>query len=428
MNNMIKTKQLTQDGADWLTLRLDPYHDFNRPIAGYPDADANDTIVMARNYEYNVSKPAGSAGNWSAHVFTLPLDYASFEQTTSTNARLVGNGEVFYLGLVNVAKDDTGCPLYMTADPVVSPNFSCASIDTFAGIEDGMSRVIGMGIEIIDTTSEMYKQGALTAYKMPITNDTHGTLGYTSLAGDLQAQAHARILTAPPSTVAEAILYRSSVQWETRDGAYMVVGQQGIQNPFETASREFVAITPDSEFDGVDVAMLSTVHALTAFQVPPLITTATSQVCKKINVTQSGIFLSDLANSATFKIRVRVYLERAPLRGEVDLIPLSSPSAPYDYKALALYSYLVSELPVCVPVSFNAKGDWWRWIVNTVAKLAPILGTVLTPIVGPEAMLIGNAVGGAAASVREATKAVTAVAKTVRDAKKAKRPKQKPKN
>lgn len=404
INSMIARKQLTPDGADWLTLRMDPYHDFQRPVAGYPDADSYDTVVSARNYEFNVSAPAGSAGNWDAHIFTLPFDSVDLTSGSSVNAQYTATAATYNLGLVNVAKDDAGCPLFVTADPVVSANFECTRIDTFSGIEAGMSRIIGMGIEIIDTTAAMYKQGALTAYSMPTSKSCTSEMGYVNSAATGQYVASYDVIPAPPSTPAEAVLYRSTVQWEASKGAYMTVGQQGIENCFATSSRSLLLVTPDTTLSGTDVALATPIQPLTALQAPPLITAGVSgSTCKRVNVTQNGIFLTGLANSGTFKVRTRVYLERAPQRGDSDLIPLATPSAAYDYKALALYSILKNELPICVPVDFNAKGDWWRWIVRTVGKLAPIIGTVAAPFVGPEAILIGDAVGQAAQTVQKLT-------------------------
>lgn len=404
MQRMIQQNQLSPDGADWLTLRLDPYHDFQRPVAGYPDADAYDTVVSNLNYEYNVSKPAGSAGNWDAHIFTLPTTGTVCDLGNSVNAQFTQTAVAYELGIVNIAKDDTGGPLFPSAVPVASANFSMTKLSTFEGVEAGLSRVIGMGIEIIDTTAEMYKQGAVTCYRVPSGMEQKTRVGFVNTGGTMQAITDPTMIQAPPSSVAQAVLYRGSVQWEAREGAYMVVGQQGVNNPFVLSAREDVLVNNDATLTGTDVSLHSQLTALTPVQVPPLITATTPTFpTKKVNVTQSGIMITGLANSATFKIRVRVYVERAPLRSESDLIPLATPSATLDSKALELYAALVTELPVAVPVCFNAKGDWWRWIIRTVAKVAPIIGQITTPFIGPEAAVIGNLVGQGAQAISNAT-------------------------
>lgn len=400
MKKLIKNTALTSDGADWLTLRLDPYHDFQRPICGYPDADCFDTIVSTLNYEFNVSHPAGSVGNWDAHVFTLPISSLTTDNGNSVNGQFTQTAEPYSLGLVNVAKDLAGGPLFPTAVPVASANFTLERVDSFDNVHEGLSRVIGLGIEIIDTTAELYKQGAMTAYRMPTNVQKSCDLGYLNTAGTHQAQIRSRILQAPPSTVAEAIAFHGSVQWEAKEGCYMAVGQEGVNNPFEMALRESVLVTGDPSLVGTDQALASRVQNLTALQVPPLVTASTgASTCKSVNTSQCGMIMSGLAEDATFKIRVRVYVERAPLVTDSALIPLATPSATYDSKALELYSQLVSSLPVAVPVCFNAKGDWWRWIVRTIGKIAGPVGSALTPILGPEAGLIGSGVAAAATAI-----------------------------
>ncbi len=406
MEALISSAQLTPAGADWLTLRLDPYHDFNRPIAGYPDADTYNTIVSANNYEYNITAPAGAAGNWDAHIFTMPFDTLTGHLGNVVNGVFTQTATNYSLGLVNIAKDDAEGPLFPTAVPVASANFSMTSLDsTFSGFAGGQSRIIGMGIEVIDTTAVLNKQGSLLAYKMPSTSGTCDYAWGNTAATQLFQIQNSRVLQRPPATAAEAILYKDTVQWEARDGCYMAVGQEGINNPFTIVGRPHYLITPDPEVVGTDVSITTgCTLAAAAPNAPPLLSPQTcSSASKAANLTQSGIIIKGLHNDATLKVRVRIYVERAPMRGESDLIVLATPSAAYDYKALALYSVLAHELPIAVPVGFNAKGDWWRMIVDAVTKLAPVLGAILTPIF-PAAGAIGTGIGQVAGVVQQITK------------------------
>ena len=389
MQQAIQAHQLTKDGADWLTLRLDPYHDFNRPISGYPDADAYDTIVSVQNYETNISAPAAAV--WDAHIFTMPFTTAQLNNgTIDATGNFVQGAAAYNMGIVNVATDVAGGPLFPTVNPVASGTFTCVPVDNFYGVEGGISRIIGLGVEVIDTTAVLNKQGALTAYKMPVTIDQKAQMAMLNAAGTVQWQGQFTTMPAPPSTVAEAVLFRSTVQWEAKEGCYMTVGQQGVDNPLTRETKQGVRLGDGTAGQALATTMVSS----TAVQAAPIITAGyPHSTMKLVNMTQSGVFLIGLAAEATFKIRVRVYVERAPDRTDTDLIPLATPSAPYDMQALALYSQLVTELPLAVPVSFNAKGDWWRIIVNALKSILPVAGTVLTPILGPEAGMIGSAVG-----------------------------------
>lgn len=404
IERLISSHHLTQDGADWLRLRMDPYHDLQKPIAGYPDSDALDTIVSCQNYEYVVTKPAGlAAGDWDAHVFTLPFDSTALSLgTLGATGNFVQAATSFNLGLVNVAKDAAGGPLFPTANPIVSGDFSMTRINTFEGVEAGLSRVIGCGLEIIDTTAVLNQQGSITCYKMPSYKETYTKVGWLNTAGTMQSNGDFAVVMQPPSGVAEAVLYRTTVQWDVKKGVYMTLGQEGVNNPFEIAHRNGVLITPDVTMSAASPALCSSLSATTALQAPPSLTSTMYYAeMKHINVTQSGVFLTGLANTASFKVRVRVYVERAPLMDEIDLVPLATPSAAYDAKALELYSQLVSCLPVAVPVDFNAKGDWWRWILKAVGALAPGIGMALTPVFGPGAAAIGNSLGGIARGINQ---------------------------
>lgn len=394
IRGLIASKELTPQGGDYVTLALDPFHDFNRPIAGYPDADSFDTVVSVRNYEYTVSKPAGlAAGNWDAHIFTMPFDGTNFTNGTAVNGLFTQTTEAYSMGLVTVAKDAAGQPLFPTAVPVASADFSMTKIDNFSGVEDGMSRILGLGLEVIDVTANLSKQGSLVAYKMPIVNNTTTTMSYANTAGTVISVINPTVIMTPPATVADAILYRSSIQWEARDGAYMVVGPQGIDNPYTQPASKSLIVCDNPVLPAAVQALCVHHKAIAVANAAPALTCAMADTsAKMMNVAQQGIMITGLDNSAVFKIRVRVFVERAPMLGDLDLIPLATPSAPYDYKALALRSTLAAMLPVAVPVSFNAKGDWWRIIVNTIKKVIPVASNALSSVYGPEVGILGSAV------------------------------------
>lgn len=407
LKGLIQSKSITPSGADWLTTRIDPYHDFNRPIAGYPDSDSFDTVVSVLNYSMDVSQPTGLGANWDAHIFTMPFDYNVGYLGTSVNGQITSSAARYDAGLVTVVKDASGNPLFPTANPVASANFSMTPVSGFSELTAGLSRVIALGIEIQDTTAEVYRQGSVTCYTTPTINTGFTDIGVLDAGGNMQSNNSYQVIPSPPSTVGQAIIYRTSTQWEARDGAYLVVGQQGIDNPFTLAHRTGFCITPDPRLDGTDVVLATPAVNTVLFQAPPALTSSTiGQEAKSINVTQSGIFMNGLSEHATFKIRVRVYVERAPLRYDTSLVPLASPSAPYDPKAIMLYSHIMQQMPIAVPVGYNAHGDWWRMLANVIGRVAPPLGMALSPYLGPGATLIGQGIGTLAKQVNAKKKKV----------------------
>lgn len=397
IQKLIQAKSLTQDGADWLTLRMDPFHDFNRPIAGYPDADNIDTIVSAVNFQTVITKPAASAGNWDMHLFTLPFTQDEVTLGTSVDGVFTASAGTYLLGLVNVAKADAGEALFPDVNPVVSANFEMAGIDGFDQVGEGVSRIIGMGIEIIDSTAELYKQGNLLCYKMPGSHSDKTKFRYIQTDAKF-GETNPMFYPSPPADASEAAIYRNAVQWQAKDGAYITCGQEGVGNPFTQRTKQSYVVGKDPSMVGTDV-VLHTSQTTSAGVAAPNVSVLIPGYPKTMNLTQHGCILSGLNNNASITVRVRIFVERAPLMSELALVPLASPSAAYDVRALQLYSHLISELPCAVPVGFNAAGDWWKWIVKTIRKVAPALGGVLTPILGPEAGLIGTAVGAVADAI-----------------------------
>lgn len=388
---LVASAQLTQSGADWVKLRTDPYHDFDHTLEGYPDANNFDSVVSCLNYQVEVSKPAAATGNWDMHVFTMPFAGETMEVSTSVSGVVTKSTDSYQLGILNVAKADAGQALFPDLDPVVSTNFEMAPIDGFATPAQGLSRIVGMGFEVIDTSSELNKQGVLLAYRMPESSDSRSftrTIQIDAKFGSMDYYG----VASPPATMAAAALYKGSVQWEGRQGVYVSCGQQGIDNPFMSTERAACLIAKDLSLAGTDVVLTSDLTTSAGVAAPNVSCLVPATKMKRFNLSQHGVFINGCNKDSTYTVRCRVYLERAPLLEDVDLIPLASPSPVYDYKALALYSMVVSNLPPAVPVSFNAKGDWWRMIVNVIKKVAAPVGLALSPFLGPEAGAIGGLV------------------------------------
>lgn len=67
LQSLADNHKITQDGKEWLTLALDPFHDYNKQVAGYPDADGSQTVVSCYQYQTDVSSVGGA--NWDCHIY-----------------------------------------------------------------------------------------------------------------------------------------------------------------------------------------------------------------------------------------------------------------------------------------------------------------------------------------------------------------------
>lgn len=402
----VLSKNLSQDARDWIILAMDPFHDYSRQLAGYPDADCSATIVSCYQYELDVSKPAGSVGNWDAHVFTLP----TLAKTTLTPFNVANGPRVLQaaageaqisVGPLNVFTADAGQPLCPSSDAAfVASNLEMHNIDCLTDALPGRSRVIGWGMEVVNTSAEIYKQGALTMYRMP-QDDQVDQFTVCNSANTRASTRLARLARMPPPTADLAMKLHGSVQWAAAEGLYMVVPQNSVENKLTCPVGADLALSDDAQY----------VYGQHVYQTfPTEIDSPTTTVGiaigksgpappyhqKYIPFNTAGAFLTGLSPQTTLRIKMKMYVEMAPTPKQANLVVLATPSAAYDYKALALYSAAVGSLPVAVRVSENAAGDWFRRVLDIISMVAPPLGLA----VGMPAL--GTAVSSAAGIVKNA--------------------------
>lgn len=398
---------VSQDGRDWIIAALDPFHDFQRQLAGFPDTDCVSTTVSEYQYEYDLSKPAGVVGNWDAHVFSTPLSMV----TTVHSMRVVGNDSHLQnankvlndIGLLNVWAADTAQDLFQNPGAAFAPaNASRYTFDTTNSLGSGSARLIAMGYEIVNTTADLTKQGALTAYRMPQPMDTTTNRTFVQAVTDpavigapetIFQTTHIRRYVSLPKHAADAVLMKGARQWAAADGAYVVVPLANVHNPMSVPNRDpvqFSANIPAAAgeiiFGPSMTGMPNTPATIPATGVTemPLYVNST----REVPFNSTGVFMTGLSPTSTFRIKLKIFVERAPSFNDPLLAPLASPSAPYDATVLALYSSCLASLPVAVPVCMNGFGDWFKEVLGIVGSVAAPVGALF----GPQGAAIGAAV------------------------------------
>jgi len=385
------------DGLEWLTLALDPFHDYQRPVAGYPDTDNSHTIVSCQQSTVEISHPPFAVGNWDCHVYTQPftqtLRYmvAGHVQNGDQDVYAWTAGTQIPPGIVGILSEDAGnsvfpnstdvyAPIHGDSHNIISPEFNTPN-----------ARVIGWGVEVTNTTAELNKQGTVTVYRMP-QNVSKG-LACIATQANLNGVTEIAKMKFLPSNASAALKLGGAQQWAAKDGVYMVVTQSSVDNPLVSPT----GINPvycDNNTNGSTVYYTEPI-TVSPGGVPvaqPALNFNSSVVGKVLPYNSSGAIFSGLSNSSTLRIRTKVYIERAPTIAEQSLSVLASPSAPYDSVALRAYSDALSMLPPGVPVGFNAAGDWWKMVLKALAVTARPLGSML----GPFGSMAGNFVADAA--------------------------------
>ena len=394
-----KRTNISQDGLDWLILALDPYHDNKRPVAGYPDSDNFATVVRNLNFQYTITKPAGAAGNWDACVFTLPfLSSQLFDAGNKANssAKFMQTAENYTMDMVNVAKADAGEDLF-PASPLAATNYSITKCIDLNNYQYGVARLIGLGIEAVDATAVVSKQGTVTCFSIP-TAPTPGNLIYENTATTAIGPLPERHWSGWPNSSSDALVIPTTKQWEARKGAYMAVGFTGAENPFTEgeALAQTIYASSASTYGDCLVTQPTTVNAQAA---PATTLFHSGSAYRPVPIPTAGMYFDGLHNDASILIRMRVTLEWAP-RSDSMLVSLATPSAAYDIKALQLYSHIRSKLPIAVPVGENAGGDWWRRVLASIETFAPLIGNAMSPAL-PMAGIIGQTAGRLAGIVNQ---------------------------
>lgn len=411
---LVDNKKISPDGREWLTLALDPFHDYNRQVAGYPDADASQTVVSC--YQYQTEVTTLGAGNWDCHIYNGCVSKAD-DLSVLNLAGWKGQQEpnpvqqtMWKHGPLVIEKLATSGGNFSPQIPVgPAPNVTTLPALDNTDLCAGITRIIGMGFEIHNTTADMYKQGTITCYRMPQMGSQFQMRGLNS-ATTVVTPIVGEMRRLRPSTVANANLLKGTRTWNAAEGAYCTVLQNSVHNPLAQLSSGQVLYTSDPN-PGADTTVLASQWDLTgAAAAYPNCTSSTFDPNQLIPFDTTGVFLTGLSKETTLTVKLKVYVERAPTWSEPNLAVLASPSAAYDVRALELYAYAVNRLPPGVKVSENGFGDWWRAVLSIIKNAAPAVGLALNSVV-PGAGIVGMGVGRMAGVVDSSVNKVINTAK-----------------
>lgn len=382
LNRLVAGRELSEQGRDWLIAALDPFHDTEVELDGYPDIVSSRSITQCVQKSISVTKPPGVIGDWDCHLFFLPA--AELKNDTFRKQKLDSNAKVtldtagfqnLYGGL-NVIGTEPGTPwdngTHLTTELRIPKAYSSFK-----------HRLIGVAYEVRNVTAPLYKQGAVVCYKQPMQWST----GRATEGAAPQIWAPARYTELPPKLSSNAALYPNSRIWDAAEGCYNIITLNDVENDVSSPT-PMVAEFTDQNF-------MNTFIGRQAFGSMPTDELATC-FYPFDNV---GAVFTGLSSSTSLLVTVRYLYERFPTEDSPDLLVLARPPSPYDPLALELYARCLRELPSFVMVKENPLGEWFGKVLETVSSIAPILGKVV-PL--PGAALIGDVVGKGAGAVASA--------------------------
>lgn len=470
MHGLCESKQITKEGCDWLKQALDPFHDTQLDsLRGYPDVSTEPTVIIKVNQAIQIAAPAGLAANtnWDCHIVLSPIDWAlppaalkdgAYATTlgynlacssyplgglaSSTTTRVAPAGLTENFGGNRAARALPGAttgrldglvinsvPSTPGANQTFTPGH-CSSgvngyalnnivLDDFFDFEDtdlGAYRIIYSGFEVVNTTAEIAKQGAVTVYEFGNSFDVSSTFStaiiqksqggsqasYTT-SPDIQSKT-TRAFRCPPNNLAEAKIMPGARSWAAKDGAYNVAKFCDV-NPFQAPNGKNYLIQQNKKtatttegylLDATDVNICSvgsfaspglagyvdvsnpaTVLSGPSYTTPGSADVAVFPLCSAApavhfsQMSTSGAYFTGLSPTTTLFVTWRVGIERMPSANNPTFLSLAQPSAVYDPNALVLYNLIAANLPPGCPVGWNDMGKWFSMIAEVAKQMIP---------------------------------------------------------
>lgn len=382
----------TPSGQRWLTAALDPFHDTNLELAGLPDMNGSPSLVMMYKQTTVVTNPGNSTTPWNCMV-SIPgiqsIPYSTYYSLQSNNGstfdvshqgftqNYVNNYASSFLGgvgPVTVFANSTASVAGDLTDWMArSGNSALYSATALGESTTTPCRVIGIAFEVYDVTPVLYQQGSVTVYTNAHSLTQHARLSFAASGGGATSEVVGDIRASPANDLPSAQLTCGARTWDAREGCYVVgrLADYGECRPqaYQAGSTSYIGSNDQAGSPNQSQVIWSMPGGCKGFH----------------GFAPSGAIFTGLnAQYGALRVTARImyeYFPRATSTGVTDpLLPLCTPSAPYDPQAFMEYAVAISKLPPGVPVKMNAAGDWFKMILKTVA--ASKIPHALNPMLG----------------------------------------------
>jgi hypothetical protein len=413
LSSFARASGMSQDGKNWLINAVDPFHDRQTKLEGYPDVCNSASVVQRIKQTYTIAAPSAIVAaqtNWDLQIVNTPmLNLCSLGGVNSATASGGSNtlksnllypdgtstsagygGITFFAGPANTTFDLSNLSTqtasnhgYIQSNPIPSAYL------------EGNCRAIATGFEVVNTTADLTRQGSVMTYRQATPDyETAGTFQITNgTAASSYAAVSGLVIPCPPVTAAQCMLLTGTRQWLAREGAYVASslcsGNLGVQ---EDNFVQPILIQDQGSQTSVGAKIYTvfpansnvTIGGGNNIQIPA------RQVWSKFD--QCGCYFQGLSYNSTLTIQWIVDIERFPTEQQSDLIVIATPSPKYDPVALEAYALIMNDMPTGVMAKENGLGDWFMDAVGSVRD-------VIMPTVRKAAK--GNPMMGALVSVHD---------------------------
>lgn len=401
MNRVNKLlNNLTPDEQAYFIASTDIFHDSPYSCHGRPSLSRDRQVTLTLNLERTISvtdfATLNPALNWDCNIVSFPWVTTQQFISYGDNGHLLFPDGVTTIGFggvnpVATQAGDTFTPVVMfntayplTSGPLTITNTQWPALLT-APSERFQYEVISVGMEILNTTPDLYRGGSVIRYRVPVS----GSETQMSVEGVLSSSA-LRVMPMPPANSQQAMLYADSELDKAAAGSYQIHTRQ---------------LSSDKKYTGqCNVELYSNQYdAVNGNVWIPLVLTnqgasGTESPCVLGDLDIVGSYFTGLPPQTSLSIRYRVIVSYVPSSLDTNLVSLASESPPYNPKLDELVALVQMELPPGVPSSLNAKGQWWRNVLDLTSKFAPVVGSVF----GPEGAAIGTGLAAVAGGINQA--------------------------
>lgn len=365
---------MTETGKKWLTVAVDPFHDTQIDLIGYPDGELGSSVIQCFKGSINLVKPSYIADgtNWDAlitiddllaNVTLQPKEiYGNYVgPSAATTITLQAGGLCVSSGPVgqDLTYRDTG-----SSTPTVFQN-----IDVPDNYFADRMRCISAGFEVHNTTSELYKQGSVAAFSQPLASRESAIVlqkvDDASNAAVFSGSFSALLNEVAPQSFANAVLLPGTKIWEAKDGCYVVANQNALENPSGYPVQvQYALVQPDfySSYPLANTTDDGNSFALTNVSQNDPYANWMSVVTPH---DRKGAYFTGLSSQTTLTVNYNCYLERFPGYAS-ELVTLARPTPEGDKAALDAYSECLTYMPLGVPVNENGFGDWFTGAVADI--------------------------------------------------------------
>jgi len=369
---------ISSAGRQWLDVALDPFKDITQRPIGYPDSITAPSVVQVVHDSITIAKPAGVSGNWDCNIFldtlwkqqsireTIETPVGMYALSTQQSTNYTRGGLVVRGAAAGTALNT---PTTYMGESYVT--------DVFA--DDTSSRIIGIGLEVHNTTAELNKQGSVITYRAFDEPAQYPVTVYSS--GNVVTNNQTPMgyeLVEPPYTAGEAIDLPGSLQWDAAKGCYIVPRFMNATN--EPCDLRLMA--PISKETPYAKTYFPTI--LQSGGLGPIISINGGQYDSNnahIPFSLSGAYFTGLSPETTLVANLTYYVEQLP-SVESSLRRLATPSCPEDFAALELYTKISRHMPTGVEVNDNFLGAFVAGIARVASMVAPYVPRIINAITG----------------------------------------------